>query len=399
MTDCAGAGPLSGIRVLDFGRFIAGLFCATMLGDLGAEVIRIERIDGGEDRWFAPVTDDGQGAMFLQVGRNKRCLTLNPLKPDGAQVLKRLVATADVVVANLPPKTLSAMGLDYESLKAVKSDIILTTVNAFASGGPYSDRVGFDALAQAMSGNLHLSGEAEQPTRAFVPYVDFATAALSAFSTLAALRHRDQTGEGQVLEGALLKTALTMMNSVLIEQDVKKVDRVATMNRGQWNGPSDVFRTQDGWIMCLAIGAQQFSRWCDMVGQSELVDDPRFTDDLARGDHGEALSNIMMTWCQSRTQDEVLSAMDDAKIPAGPVYSPQQALDDEHIQALNFLKTVDYPTATQSIPTADFPVSMSASRAEIRHRAPMLGEHTDEILVELGYDAASIEDLRSRRVV
>ena len=399
MTDSAGSGPLSGIRVLDFGRFIAGPFCATLLGDLGAQVIRIERIDGGEDRWFTPVTDDGQGAMFLQVGRNKRCLTLNPLKPDGAQVLKRLVVTADVVVANLPPKTLSAMGLDYESLKAVKSDIILTTVNAFASGGPYSDRVGFDALAQAMSGNLHLSGEAEQPTRAFVPYVDFATAALSAFSTLAALRHRDQTGEGQVLEGALLKTALTMMNSVLIEQDVKKVDRVATMNRGQWNGPSDVFRTQDGWIMCLAIGAQQFSRWCDMVGQSELVDDPRFTDDLARGDHGEALSNIMMTWCQSRTQDEVLSAMDDAKIPAGPVYSPQQALDDEHIQALNFLKAVDYPTATQSIPTADFPVSMSASRAEIRHRAPMLGEHTDEILVELGYDAASIEDLRSRRVV
>ena len=399
MTDCAGAGPLSGIRVLDFGRFIAGPFCATLLGDLGAEVIRIERIDGGEDRWLAPVTEDGQGAMCLHVGRNKRCLTLNPLKPDGAQVLKRLVATADVVVANLPPKTLSAMGLDYESLKAVKSDIILTTVNAFASGGPYSDRVGFDALAQAMSGNLHLSGEAEQPTRAFVPYVDFATAALSAFSTLAALRHRDQTGAGQVLEGALLKTALTMMNSVLIEQDVKKVDRVATMNRGQWNGPSDVFRTQDGWIMCLAIGAQQFSRWCDMVGQSGLVDDPRFTDDLARGDHGEALSNIMMTWCQSRTQDEVLSAMDDAKIPAGPVYSPQQALDDEHIQALNFLKTVDYPTATQSIPTADFPVSMSASRAEIRHRAPMLGEHTDEILVELGYDAASIEDLRSRRVV
>jgi len=399
MTDGAESGPLSGIRVLDFGRFIAGPFCATLLGDLGAEVIRIERIDGGEDRWFAPVTDDGQGAMFLQVGRNKRCLTLNPLKPDGAQVLKRLVATADVVVANLPPKTLSAMGLDYESLKAIKSDIILTTVNAFASGGPYSDRVGFDALAQAMSGNLHLSGEAEQPTRAFVPYVDFATAALSAFSTLAALRHRDQTGEGQVLEGALLKTALTMMNSVLIEQDVKKVDRVGTMNRGQWNGPSDVFRTLDGWIMCLAIGAQQFSRWCDMVGQPELMDDPRFTDDLARGDHGEALSNIMMTWCKSRTQDEVLSAMADAKIPAGPVYSPQQALDDEHIQALNFLKAVDYPTAAQSIPTADFPVSMSASRAEIRHRAPMLGEHTDEILVELGYDAASIEDMRSSRVV
>ena len=399
MSDTAVVGPLSGIRVLDFGRFIAGPFCATLLGDLGAEVIRVARRDGGEDRWFTPVTDDGQGAMFLQVGRNKRCLTLNPLKPDGAKVLKRLVATADVVVANLPPKTLIAMGLDYASLKSVKPDIILTTVNAFASGGPYSDRVGFDALAQSMSGNLHLTGQAEEPARAFVPYVDFGTAALSAFSTLAALRHRDQTGEGQVLEGALLKTALTMMNSVLIEQKLKEVDRVATMNRGQWNGPSDVFRTQDGWVMCLAIGAQQFSRWCEMVGQPELIDDPRFVDDLARGDHGEILSDIMMAWCESRTQEEVLSAMDDAKIPAGPIYSPQQTLDDEHVQALDFLKAVDYPTAAQSIPTADFPVSMSASRAEIRQRAPMLGEHTDQILAELGYDAEAIDDLRSRRVV
>lgn len=399
MTQLPEHGPLAGVRVLDFGRFIAGPFCATLMGDLGADVIRVERIDGGEDRWFTPVTQDNQGAMFLQVARNKRCLTLNPLKPEGGQVLERLVATADVVVANLPPKTLRSMGLDYDSLKAIKQDIILTTVNAFGSGGPYSDRVGFDALAQAMSGNLHLTGDAEHPTRAFVPYVDFSTAALSAFSTLAALRQRDLTGEGQVLEGALLKTAVTMMNSALIEQDIKQVDRVGTMNRGQLNGPSDVFRTRDGWIMCLAIGGPQFSRWCDMVGRPELVDDPRFSDDLARGDHGQVLSDIMSDWCQGRSQDEVLLLMEQAKIPAGPVYSPQQALDDAHIEALDFLKGVDFPTAKQPIRTADYPVSMSVSRSGIRHRAPMLGEHTDEILSELGYSEASIADLRSRRVV
>ena len=140
MTQLPEHGPLEGIRVLDFGRFIAGPFCATLMGDLGADVIRVERIDGGEDRWFTPVTQDNQGAMFLQVARNKRCLTLNPLKPEGGQVLERLVATADVVVANLPPKTLRSMGLDYDSLKAIKQDIILTTVNAFGSGGPYAHR-------------------------------------------------------------------------------------------------------------------------------------------------------------------------------------------------------------------------------------------------------------------
>ena len=195
-------GVLEGIRVLDFGRYIAGPFCAALLGDLGADVIRVERVDGGEDRVVQPVTGDGMGAMFLQVNRNKRSLTLNPVKAEGRDVVRRLVATADIVVANLPPPTLTQMGLDYETLRSIKPDIILTTVNAFGSGGPWSDKVGFDGLAQAASGNLHMSGTADQPTRAFAPYVDFGTASLSALATMAALRHRDLTGEGQVLEGA-----------------------------------------------------------------------------------------------------------------------------------------------------------------------------------------------------
>ena len=143
---------LKGIRVLDFGRYIAGPFCATLLGDLGADVIRIEKVDGSEDRFLSPVTEDGAGALFMQLARNKQSLTLNPMKPEGREIVKKLVATADVVVANLPPDTLEALGLDYESLTAIKPDIILTMISAFGRGGPYSNRVGFDGLGQAMSG-------------------------------------------------------------------------------------------------------------------------------------------------------------------------------------------------------------------------------------------------------
>ena len=390
---------LDGVRVIDFGRYIAGPFCATLLGDLGADVIRVERREGGEDRWVTPVTNDGVGALFLQVGRNKRSLTLDVTSNEGAEIVAKLVATADVVVANLPPQTLQTMGLDYESLKAIKPDIILTTVNAFGSGGPISSKVGFDGLAQSMSGNLHMTGEAGVPTRAAVPYVDFSTASFSAFATMAALRHRDQTGEGQVIEGALLRSALTMSNSMLIEQDLLGVDREASLNRGQTAGPSDVFQTRDGWVMCSVIGSYQFNRWCEMVGAADLANDERFKDDQGRGDHSEVLSARMAEWCAQRTNAEALDEMAANKIPAGPVHNPQQALDDDHIEAIGAMQPVEYPTADKPARVVDFPATMSASPGRIQRRAPQLGEHTDEILAELGYDEAAVADLRTRQII
>ncbi|MFP6840585.1 MAG: CoA transferase, partial [Pseudohongiellaceae bacterium] len=161
---------LRGIRVLDFGRYIAGPFCGTLLGDMGAEVIRVEKVDGSEDRFLSPISDSGDGALFMQLARNKLGMTLNPMKPEGQEIVKKLVATADVVIANLPPDTLQRMGLDYDSLAAIKADIILTTVSAFGRGGPYANRVGFDGLGQAMSGAMYLSGTPEQPTKAYPPF-------------------------------------------------------------------------------------------------------------------------------------------------------------------------------------------------------------------------------------
>jgi crotonobetainyl-CoA:carnitine CoA-transferase CaiB-like acyl-CoA transferase len=390
---------LEGIRVLDFGRYIAGPFCATLLADMGADVIRIEKVDGSEDRFLSPVTEQGDGALFMQLGRNKRGMTLNPMKPEGREVVKKLVATADVVVANLPPDTLAAMGLDYDSLCAVKEDIILTMISAFGRGGPYEHRVGFDGLGQAMSGNMYMSGYANQPVKAYAPYVDFGTASLAAFGTMAALFERQKTGRGQIVEGSLFNTALTLMNGTLIEQAVIERNRVATLNRSQTSAPADTFPTRDGWVLVQSVGGPLFKRWADLMGEEHWLTDPRFKDDISRGDHGEIISERLAQWCAERTTDEVLSAMEEARIPAGPVLSPQEVLDDPHIAAKGLFRHTDYPGLARPAPLMTTPVELSATPGSIEQRAPTLGEHTDDIMTELGYGADVIADLRSKRVI
>src|SRR5207248_2754858 len=271
-----GSGVLGGIRVLDFGRYIAGPFCAALLGDLGAEVIRIERIGGGEDRGLIPVGAGppdgpmgGGGAMFLAMNRNKLGMTLDPGSPKGREITKKLVASADVVVANLPPSVLRSLSLDLDSLRETKPDIILTTVTGFGAGGPLSHKHGFDGIGQAMSGAVYLSGHPELPTMTKVPWVDFGTAFLSAFGTLAALIERGKTGRGQKVEGALLRTAVAISNAVLIEQALTQADRTRIGNRAFNAAPGDVYKTRDGWIVVTVIGQPMFRRWCRMTGAAD----------------------------------------------------------------------------------------------------------------------------------
>ena len=393
------AGVLDGIRILDFGRYIAGPFCGMLLGDMGAEVIRIDKLAGSEDRYLVPVADSGEGPLFLALNRNKKSLTLNPMKPQGQKIVKELVKTADIVIANLPQPTLEAMGIDYDSLKSIKPDIILTTVTAYGNGGPYSERVGFDGVAQALAGATFMGGRPGDPMKSFVPFADFGTATMAAFGTLSALIERNKSGKGQLVEAALTRTVMAFNIALLAEEAIKAIDRPSYGNRGYSAGPSDIFKTTDGAVMVQVVGQPLFERWAKLMGEESWLEDPRFATDMDRGENGELLSARMQMWCKDMTTKEVLDALDEARIPCGPVLSAKQVLQDPHIKAMDFLQKMDFPGLKSPIPINTTPVKLSETPGAIRQRTAKLGEHTSEILDALGYSLDEISEMRDARVV
>ena len=390
---------LKGFRVLDFGRFIAGPYCAALLGDHGADVIRVERVEGGEDRYIPHVADTGEGGLYLQVNRNKRCLTLDLATAAGREIVRQLIRTADVVVANLPPATLKHLGLDYDTVSQLNPRAVLVVVTAFGSGGPWSAHPGFDGVGQAMSGAMYMTGEPDAPRRAVTTYVDFSTAQACAMGALAALWSREKTGRGQLVEGSLLRSAVIQTNGLLIEQAVRKPDRIPQGNRGFATAPSDAFKTKTGWLLVQTIGDAMFERCCDVIGAPGMKTDPRFADDERRGDNSLAISQAFSDWCGTKTRDEALGALAKAKIPCGPIYTPQEALEDAQIQSSGLLTPRQYAGMQASYPVTPHPVDMSDLPVEYARSAPTLGEHTHEILTELGYSDDAIQRLRAQAVV
>jgi formyl-CoA transferase len=390
---------LEGIRVLDFGRFIAGPFCAALLADYGADVIRFDRLGGSEDRFIVPVTSGGEGAFFLQVNRNKRSIAVDLGSAEGRTIVEKLVRTADVVVANVPPRSLASLGLDYDTLCKLKPNIVLTASTAFGLHPELRDKTGFDGVGQAYSGAVHISGTPDQPMKAMVPVVDFATAMACAFGTVLALYERRSSGLGQEVQASLLQTGLNLSSGALIEESLLKLDRGASANRSPNYGPSDIFRVKDGWIIVQVLGEQLFNRWAMLIGKPQLVEDPRFRDDRLRGEHGQQLSELMSVWCQGQTRSQALAELEKARIPAGPVNSPRQVLEDAAVRASGAFHDITFPGASRPVPLASPPVSMTRTPPQIRSRPPLAGEHTAELLAEIGYSAESIIEMRSRGII
>ena len=391
--------PLEGVRVIDFGRYIAAPYCGMMLADLGAEVIRVERREGGEDRAVGPVTSGGEGGMFLNLNRNKRGITLNLGSPGSKDVVRRLVSHADIVIANLPIKVLRKVGLDYDSLKEIREDIILVMATAFGSDGPYADRVGFDGVTQAMSGAMHLSGFPQAPVRSVSPFVDYGTALHAASGAMAALYQRKETGRGQLVEVSLLETSVTFMLPLLAEHATTDIRRSRQGNAAFFAAPSDTYETRDGWIIVATLGNWMFARWAKLVDRPDLIDDPRFNDDSARGDNYTLINEIMAAWCAQRSREEAMGQLEEARIPCGPVHDLDEVLEDPQIRQRGLLEYVRLDGEEQPVPLAHLPLRLSELAREPLRPAPRLGEHTDAVLQEVGFTTQEIARLRELEVV
>lgn len=391
--DAEPGGVLSGVRVLDFGRYVAGPYCATILADFGADVIRIERRQGSEDRAIAPVGDGDDGALFLQINRNKRSLTLDPRNPRAQDVLACLLPTADVVVTNLPVPALASLGLDYATLRKFREDIIHANVSSFGPIGPWAERGGFDSVGQAMCGSAWLSGYGDQPIRTPITWVDHAAALYAAVGTLMALIERRSSGRGQEVQASLLGSALSFASTYLVEEAMTGVDRTPIGNRSFINGPTDTFRTTDGWIVTQVVGDPLFRRWAKLIEEPAWLDDPDFANDGLRGRNGARLSERMATWCAGRSSDEALEALRVAGIPAGPVLSPREALAHEQVRGMGLSQPVAYPGLDGPAPLLGFPAMLGATPSTIRRPPPTVGQHNHEILSEIGFSADQIDDL------
>jgi len=384
-------GPLDGLRVLDLSNQLSGPYCAMLLGDLGADVVKVEHPVGGDPARLAAPHLAGESAPFMTVNRNKRSIALDLKTPDGLAIARRLAARADVVLENWRPGAAARLGLGYDDVRRLNS--------GFGQTGPYASRGGFDRIAQGMSGLMSINGDVDGPPLVVpIPIADIGTGMFGLIGILAALAHRERTGQGQAVDASLLETpiAWSVYEAASFFATGEVPRRLGQGHRT--NAPYQAFRTADGWLN-LGGGSQQF--WqaiCAVLGLEPLADDPRFRTPALRVAHREELEALLQPRFLTASTAVWLDKLEAAGIPAGPILTYDQVFADPHVKARAMAVEVNHPTAGQTR-VLGVPVKLSTTPGAVRRPAPTLGQHTDEILGELGYDTTAIADLHARKVV
>ncbi len=391
----ASAPPLEGITVIELAHIMAGPVCGLMLADMGADVIKVEKVPGGDDsRRFLPPDIDGESAAFMMLNRNKRGIAVNLKHEDGKAVLRRLLATADVVIENYCRGTMERLGLGYEVLKEVNPGLIYCEISGFGRTGPYRDRGGFDLIAQGMSGLMSITGEGpgREPVKVGAPVTDITAGILGAMGVLAAYLHRLKTGEGQRVDTSLFEAGIvhSYWQSAICLATGESPGPMGSAH--PLNAPYQAFRTADGWI---TVGAANQANWLKILEVLEapgIAEDPRFADNAKRMENLPALAEALGQVFAGRTTADWLQRLESAGVPAGPVLSIGEMHADAQTLARDMIVEAPH-SRLGAVKTLGTPVKFSATAAGVRRGAPVLGEHTREVLGACGYSDDEIDGL------
>jgi crotonobetainyl-CoA:carnitine CoA-transferase CaiB-like acyl-CoA transferase len=397
--------PLTGIRIFDLTRILAGPTCTQLLGDLGADVIKIERPGVGDDTrsWGPPYVKDADGndttesAYYLSANRNKRSITIDLRRAEGIALAKQLIAKCDVLIENFKVGSLAKLGLGYDDLKEEFPNLVYCSVTGFGQTGPYANRAGYDFLAQGLGGIMSITGDPEgPPMKVGVGIADVMTGMYASTAILAALRHRDATGQGQHIDTCLLDTQVSWLINEGTNYLVSGKVPVKLGNEHPNIVPYKVFGTADGYVILAVGNDRQFQDWCRCAGAEDLGADPRFATNPLRIGNREALYEAMPAYMRRKTTQQWLIGLASAKVPCSPVNNIKQVFENEQVQARGMRIEMDHPKAgSGKVPLIGNPLKMSATPPQYRQAPPVLGEHTDEVLTEvLGLDEAKILALR-----
>jgi crotonobetainyl-CoA:carnitine CoA-transferase CaiB-like acyl-CoA transferase len=395
-------GPLSDLRVIELGTLLAGPFCGQLLGDMGAEVIKIEPPNQGDPlRDWGREKVNGKSLWWPVVGRNKKAITLDLRQPEGQALLRELVAKTDFLLENFRPGTLEKWGCGYTELSEINPRLIMIRVSGYGQTGPYASRAGFGAIGEAMGGLRYVVGDpSTPPSRMGISIGDSLAASFACIGALSALHYREVSGRGQIVDSAIYEAVLGMMESLITEYDKTGHIRERTGAILPHVAPSNVYPTGDGSMVLIAANQDTvFGRLAQAMGQPELASRPDYATHAARGNNQRRLDEIVGAWTRTKTRTELLDLMSESGVPAGLIYRAPEMLEDPHFQAREAIVNVKHPDFG-TLKMQNVAPKLSATPGSIRTPSPALGEHNDEIYLKLlGLDAERYSALKSGKVI
>ncbi|MBK7659134.1 MAG: CoA transferase [Betaproteobacteria bacterium] len=395
----ASPGPLAGLKVVEMGTLIAGPYCARLLAEFGAEVVKIETPGEGDPLRKWRVLHEGNSLWWLAQARNKKSVTVNLKAPEGQQVVRDLVAKADIVVENFRPGTMEKWGLGYDALATANPGLVMVRLSGFGQTGPYRDQPGFGAIGESMGGMRHITGYPDRaPVRVGISIGDSLAAMFGVIGALMAIHNRGNTGKGQVVDVALYEAVFAMMESMLPEYGFSGLVRERTGSALPGIVPSNTYQCGDGKYVVIGANADSiFKRMMRAIGRADLADDPSLADNAGRVKRTEELDRVIGEWTATVTLEEALALLEKAEVPSGRIFSIADIVADLHYQARGMIEK--HRLGDKDLLLPGVVPKLSGTPGGTRWVGPKLGEHTDEVLRGLGYDEARIADLKARKVV